>query len=93
MVMLEKFKGLRDRGDEFGALFTGLSKAFESIDHSLLVTKLSWYDVKTKSVNVVFSYLRNRTHCVRIKNSYRNKREIMYGVTQGSVLGPDYKLH
>ena len=91
--MLEKFKELRDRGDEFGALFTDLSKAFDSIDHSLLVTNLSWYGVKTKSLNLIFSYIRNRTHSVRIKNSSSNKREIMFDVAQGSVLGPDYKLH
>ena len=41
MVMLEKFKESRDKGEEFGAFFTGISKAFDYIDHSLLTTKLS----------------------------------------------------
>ena len=48
MVMQEKFKEPKDRGDEFGALFTDLSKAFHFIDQNLLITKLSWYGVTTK---------------------------------------------
>ena len=78
MVMLKKF----------GALFTDLSKEFDCIDHNLLTTKLFWYGVTTKSLNLIYSYLRNRTQSVRINKSYSNKREIMYGVPQGSVLGP-----
>ena len=88
MVMLEKFKESRDKGEEFGAFFTDLSKAFDCIDHSLLITKLSWYGVTPKSFKLIFSYLNNRTQGVRINNSYRRKRDIKYGFRQGSVLGP-----
>ena len=88
MVMLEKFKESRDKGEEFGAFFTDLSKAFDCIDHNLLITKLSWYRVTPTSLKLIFSYLSNRTQCVRINNSYSRKSEIKYGVPQGSVLGP-----
>ena len=37
MVILEKFKESKDRGDELGALFTDLSKTFDCIDHNLLI--------------------------------------------------------
>ena len=87
MVVLEKLKESRDKGEEFGAFFTDLSKAFDCIDHNLLITKLSWYGVTPKSLKLIFSYLSNRTQGVRINNSYRTKSEIKYGVPQGSVLG------
>ena len=46
-IMLEKFKESVDKGNEFGALLTDLSKAFESIDHKLSMVKLFWYGVSS----------------------------------------------
>ena len=86
--MLEKFKESRDKGEEFGGFFTDLSNAFDCVDHSLLMTKLSWYGVTPISLKLIFSYLSNRTQGVRINNSHSRKIEIKYGVPQGSVLGP-----
>ena len=60
MVMLEKCKESREKGEELGAFFIDLSKAFECIDHNLLITKLSWYRVTPKSLKLIFSYLSNR---------------------------------
>ena len=88
IVMLQKLKESWDRGDEFGALFTDFSKVFDGIDNNLLITKLSWYGPSTKSLNLILSYLRNRTQSVTINNSYSNILEIMYDVQQGSELGP-----
>ena len=88
VVMLEKLEESKDRRDKFGDLFTDLSKTFDCIDHNLLITKIFWYGVTTRLHDLIFSYLRNRTHSVRINNSYSNKHEIMYGVPQVSVLGP-----
>ena len=54
MVMLEKLKESKDKGEEFGAFFIGLSKAFNCIDHNLLITKLSWYGVTPISLKLIF---------------------------------------
>ena len=88
IVMVEKFKESRDKGEEFGAFFTDVSKAFDWIDHKLLITKLSLYGVTPKSLNLIFSYLSSRAQGVRINSSYSRKSDIKNGVPQGSVLGP-----
>ena len=62
LVMIEKFKEAIDRGNEFGALLTDLSKAFDSMNHPLLIAKLYSYGVSPLSVNMIFSYFSNRTH-------------------------------
>ena len=86
--MLEKFKESVDKGNEFGALLTDLSKAFDYIDHKLLIAKLFWYGVSPSSLNLIFSYLSNRTQRVKVKASYSDKSTIEYGVPQGSIFGP-----
>ena len=55
MVRLEKFKESRESWNEFGALFTDLHIVFDCMDHILLIIKLSWYGVTSKSLNLIFS--------------------------------------
>ena len=86
--MLEKFKESVDKGNEFGALLTDISKAFDCIDHKLLIAKLFWYGVPPSSLNLIFSNLSNPTQHVKITTSYSDKSNIEYGVLQGSILGP-----
>ena len=54
MVMLEKFLESGENEEEFGAFFTDLSKTFDCMDHNLLITKLSWYGVTPKLLNLIF---------------------------------------
>ena len=62
LVMIEKIKKVIDRGNEFGALLTDLFKAFDCMNHPLLIAKLHSYRVLLLSINMIFSYLSNRTH-------------------------------
>ena len=87
LAMLEKFKESEDKGNEFSALLTDLSKAFDCIDHKLLIAKLFSYGVSPSSLNLIFSYLSSRTQRVKIKTSYSDKSNIEYGVPQGLILG------
>ena len=80
MVILEKLKESRDKGEECGVFFTDISKAFDCIDHNLLITNLSWYGVTPISLKLFFSYLSNRTQCVRINNSYSRKSTVSHRV-------------
>ena len=87
LVMIEKFKEAIDRGYEFGALLTDLSKAFDCINRPLLIAKLYNYGVSPLSINMTFSYLSNRTHQTKTNECFSERSRKQHGVPQGSSLG------
>ena len=84
--MIEKFKEAIDRGNKFGALLTDISRAFDCINHPLLIAKIDSYGFSPSSTKTIFSYLSNSTQCTKIKNSFSKRSNILHGVPQG--LGP-----
>ena len=88
IYMLEIFKGALDKHKHFGALLTDLSKAFDCIPHDLLIAKLHAYGLDYKSLKLVHSYLHNRKQRVKVGDSFSSWAEILFGVPQGSILGP-----
>ena len=86
--MLENFKKSADKGNEFGALLSDLSKAFDCIDHKLLFAKLFFYGLSPSALNLIHSYLSNKTQRIKINNSFSRRSSIEYDIPQGSVLGP-----
>ena len=88
LVMIDKFKEAIDGGNEFGALLTHLSKAFDCINHPLLNANLYNYGMPPLSINMIFSYLNNRTHRTKINECFSERSRIEHGVLQGSILGP-----
>ena len=86
--MLKNFKKSADDGNEFGALITDLFKTFDCIDDKLLIAKLFCYGVSPLALNLIHSYLSNRTQRIKINNSFSRRSSIEYGVPQGPVLGP-----
>jgi hypothetical protein len=77
-----------------GSIFSSLEKAFDSIIHDALLSKLPYYKKKGKAKLLVKSYLHNRYQKVQIISSYLNSdtvsewTQIRYGVPQGSILCP-----
>ena len=65
-----------------------LSKAFDTINHELLVAKLHAYGFDKNSLRVIFSYLTDRWQHVKINTTLSSWTELFQGVPQGSVLGP-----
>ena len=63
--MLEKFKEIIDRGNQFGALLTYLSKAFDCIDHKALIAKLYEYGVSSSALNIISSYVQHKTQLTK----------------------------
>ena len=69
-------------------LFLDFSKAFDTVDHTLLINKLHRYGIRGTSLSLIKSYLENRTHHVTIADSKSTTKPIAISVPQGSVLGP-----
>ena len=88
VIMLERFKKALDKKNKFGALLTDLSKAFDCLNHELLIAKLDAYNFDNSSLEVIRSYLSNRKHRTKINNTFSEWAEIFDGIPQGSILGP-----
>lgn len=77
-----------DRGDEVHAVYTDFSKAFDLLDHDVLLEKLKRYGIDGSLHCWLSSYLRDRTLQVRFQGFYSTKFNSISGVPQGSHLGP-----
>ena len=69
-------------------VFIDLSKAFDTVDHNILLAKLNHYGIRGVINQWFASYLKGRLQTTEIKNSISSKQETLCGVPQGSVLGP-----
>ena len=70
------------------ACFIDLSKAFDTIKHERLISKLEFCGFRGKLLNLTKSYLANRYQFVERDRCWSEKKMIKDGVPQGSVLGP-----
>ena len=78
-----------EKGQFILGAFIDLSKAFDTVIHSILLHKLELYRIKGKCLNWFKSYLKHQEHFVSL-SKYENSicRRIMGGVPWGSILGP-----
>ena len=86
--MTEKWKKSVDKGKTFAALLTDLSKAFDCLPHDLIIAKLNAYGFSLSAARLMQSYLCNRKQRTKINTAYSSWEEILFGVPQGSILGP-----
>ena len=80
-------KGL-DSNKYVGGVFIDLQKAFDTVDHKVLLGKLEHYGIRGVANDLFKSYLNNRRQFVSIKGFNSEEKVMEYGVPQGSVLGP-----
>ena len=71
-----------------GAVLMDLSKGFKTLNHDLLLAKLHAYGFDRDSLKVLHSYLSNRYQRTKINKRFSSWSKIVFGVPQGSVLGP-----
>ena len=77
-----------NNGNLVGSLFIDLQKAFDTVNHSILLRKLPFYGLSSSVVGWLSSYLSGRTQQVCYKSTLSSVNPITSGIPQGSILGP-----
>ena len=71
-----------------GGIFFDLEKAFDCVNHNILLAKMEYYGVKGVMYTLIKSYLADRYQRVKFNSKLSNWDKINIGVLQGSILGP-----
>ena len=86
--LVNKIATAVDSNKYLAGVFLDLSKAFDTLDHDILLTKLEAYGITDTALKWITDYFRNRKQFVQINESKSNVCNQICGVPQGSILGP-----
>jgi len=88
LEFVDRALNFMDKGETPISIFLDLSKAFDTLDHDILLHKLSYYGITDTALKLFKNYLSNRYQYVTYENSNSTLLRISTGVPQGSILGP-----
>ena len=86
--LLEEWRKWLDNNYVVVGVFMDLTKAFDCVQHDLLIAKIEAYGINENVLAYLHSYLSNRKQCVGINNVTSDFETIVSGVPQGSIVGP-----
>jgi hypothetical protein len=86
--MTEKIIESLEKTQSIIGIFLDLSKAFDTINHQILLEKLAYYGIRGSALTWFQNYLSKRTQCVQYNEICSENRQLTCGVPQGSILGP-----
>lgn len=86
-LLTENIKQSIDQGNVAGAVFLDLKKAFDTVNHNILISKLAKFNLSKKTLSWFESYLKGLEQCVVINSVRSTFLKIKTGI-QGTVLGP-----
>lgn len=86
--LVDKILNALSKGEVVTGIFLDLAKAFDTVDHKILINKLEIAGVRGCALDLFKSYLSGRKQTVLVNGNYSKFKGIRCGVPQGSVLGP-----
>ena len=86
--LCDEFVDNLDNGKITCAVFLDLSKAFDTVNHQILIKKLEHYGIRGLPLQLLIRYLTDRYQYTIVKNVKSNLKQVKCGVPQGSTLGP-----
>ena len=88
IVMLEKWKNTLGGKGTAGAILTDLLKAYDCLNHNLLLAKMEAYGFDTGALKFIQNYLKGKMQWTKVNGSFNSRLELKSYVPQGSILGP-----
>ena len=88
MILMEKLITALENNDTVVGIFLDFSKAFDTVDHDILLSKLFHHGIRGPAHKWFTSYISNRKQYVTYNGTSSTMRNITCGVPQGSILGP-----
>jgi len=87
-LLLEKILNALENNEHVVGIYLDFAKAFDTVNHSILLSKLSHYGIRGSAHSWLKNYLSDRTQVVKFNDTISDKKIVLCGVPQGSILGP-----